>query len=92
MPFLAQGACLAIEDAAALTKALRQSGGSVNASISAYEKMRLVRAAEMRIASRRQGAIYHMSGPFAAARDFVMSRLDRERLMARLDWIYKYRV
>ena len=45
----------------------------------------------MRIASRRQGAIYHMSGPLAFARDLVMSRMNRDRLMARLDWIYKYR-
>ncbi len=92
MPFLAQGACLAIEDAAALNSALAATDGKVNAAISLFEKKRLVRAAELRIASRRQGAIYHMSGPFAMARDFVMGKLDRDRLMARLDWIYKYRV
>ena len=92
LPFLAQGACLAVEDAAALTGAITATGGIINAAIKQFEKKRLVRAAELRIASRRQGAIYHLRGPFAMARDYVMGRLDRDRLMARLDWIYKYRV
>lgn len=92
LPFLAQGACLAVEDAAALAKALASSDGDVNKAIAHYERMRLPRAAEMRLASRRQGAIYHLSGPFAYVRDIVMARLPRERLMARLDWIYQYRV
>ena len=92
LPFLAQGACLAVEDAAVLAKALAETNGNVNAAITQFERKRLVRAAEMRIASRRQGAIYHMSGPMALARDLVMSRIGRERLMSRLDWIYQYRV
>lgn len=92
VPFLAQGACLAIEDAAALARAVEAHNPNVNAAIAAYEKMRLVRAAEIRLASRRQGAIYHMSGPLAFARDLVMSRYSRDMLMARMDWIYKYRV
>ncbi len=91
LPFLAQGACMAVEDTATLAKAIATHGKNVNAAIAQYEKIRLPRAAEMRIASRRQGAIYHMSGPLAFARDLVMSRMNRDRLMARLDWIYKYR-
>jgi len=82
---------MAVEDAAALSRAIADNGDNINAAISQFEKKRMVRAAEIRIASRRQGSIYHMSGPFALARDFVMSRMDRERLMSRLDWIYKYR-
>lgn len=92
VPFLAQGACLAVEDAAALARALAEHGRDVNQALAAFEKMRLNRAAEIRIASRRQGAIYHMSGPLAFARDMVMRRMSRERLMSRLDWVYKYRV
>lgn len=92
LPFLAQGACLAIEDAAALAQCLHSQGGRIDTTIMAFEGLRLQRAAEIRIASRRQGAIYHFGGPFAMARDFVMGRLDRTRLMGRLDWIYKYRV
>lgn len=92
VPFLAQGACLAVEDAAALAKALKLHGRHVDAALGAFETMRINRAAEVRIASRRQGSIYHMSGPLAFARDMVMRRMGREQLMSRLDWIYKYRV
>lgn len=96
LPFLAQGACLAIEDAAAIaamiTRHATGPNGDVNAAIKAYEKERMVRAAEIRIASRRQGAIYHMGGLMAFARDRVMRHTSREQMMARLDWIYKYRV
>ncbi len=92
LPYFAQGAGLAIEDAAALAKAISEHPADINGAIATYEKSRMTRTAELRLASRRQGAIYHLSGPFAMARDFVMSRLDRERLMAKLDWIYKYRV
>lgn len=92
LPFLAQGACLAIEDAAALALCVRQGGSDSARVISSFEAMRMRRAAEIRAASRRQGSIYHFGGPFAMARDYVMGRFDREKLMGRLDWIYKYRV
>jgi len=92
LPFLAQGACLAIEDAAVLAHCLDASAGDVNQAIAQFEALRLRRAAEVRVASRRQGSIYHFGWPFSAARDFVMARFDREKLMSRLDWIYKYRV
>jgi salicylate hydroxylase len=91
LPFLAQGACMAVEDAAAFAKAVAENGRNINAAIARYEKERMPRAAEMRMASRRQGAIYHMGGPLAFARDFVMKRTSREGLMARMDWVYRYR-
>ncbi|MCC2096508.1 MAG: FAD-dependent monooxygenase [Hyphomicrobiales bacterium] len=92
LPFLAQGACLAIEDAGVLASALTRNQGNVDAAISTYEERRITRAAEIRIASRRQGSIYHMSGLPAMARDMVMRRMPRNRFMARMDWVYRYQV
>ncbi len=60
--FSAQGACLAIEDAGAMADAIARTDGNINAAIRNYEERRMVRAAEIRIASRRQGTIYHMRG------------------------------
>ncbi len=91
LPFLAQGACLAIEDAGVLSSALARAQGDVNTAIRNYEERRIVRSTEIRIASRRQGSIYHMSGAQAMARDFVMRRTSQKRLEARMDWIYRYR-
>lgn len=91
LPFLAQGACLAIEDAAVIADAIGRHDGQVNAAIRDYEKRRMLRAAEIRIASRRQGVIYHMRGLSAMVRDMVMRKLDRQQVMARMDWVYNYR-
>jgi len=90
MPFLAQGAAQAIEDAAALGRAFAKHGDRLNMAFAAYESARTARAAAVVNASRRQGAIYHMGGPMAAARNFAMRSLGPHRLMAGMDWLYDY--
>ena len=90
LPFLAQGSALAIEDSEALVRLLDAHGRDVPAALGAYEAERMPRTADIAIASRRQGAIYHMSGPLAFARDLVMGRLGIEAMMGRMDWIYGY--
>jgi salicylate hydroxylase len=90
LPFLAQGAAQAIEDAAALENALASSS-DIPAAFAAYEQARRARAQGIQKASRRQGGIYHMSEPAALARDIVMRVLGPRRMLARQDWIYDYR-
>ena len=90
LPFFAQGAAQAIEDAAALGAAFAARPNDVNAALAAYEAARARRAAGVVVASRKQGAIYHMRGPMAFARDQVMRRLGPTRMMNRLDWLYNY--
>lgn len=71
MPFLAQGAAQAIEDAAALGDAFaRQS--DTPAALRAYESARLSKARAVVAASERQATIYHLRGPGAVARDLAM--------------------
>lgn len=91
LPFLAQGAALAIEDAAAIGQAASRHGSDIAALIRAYQDRRIRRAADVMFASRRQGSIYHMANPLALARDFVMRRLSVDAAMARMDWLYGYR-
>ncbi len=89
LPFLAQGAAQAIEDAAALARHLKAGTvGSVAAKLRAYEAERIPRTARVQLAARQQAKIYHLSGPMAFARDLVMRSLGPERLQARYDWIY----
>lgn len=88
LPFLAQGAAQAIEDAAALGAAFEKSGGDVATALAHYEMSRVTRAASIVLASRRQGAIYHMRGPLAFARDLVMSSMSPDQMLKRLDWLY----
>lgn len=90
LPFLAQGAAQAIEDAAALERALT-SHGDIAAAFAHYETARSARAARIEAASRRQGDIYHMPEPAALGRDIAMRVLGPRRMLARQDWIYDYR-
>ena len=89
LPFLAQGAAQAIEDAAALESAL-SAHSDIPAAFAVYEQARTSRAARVQKASRRQGSIYHLSEPAALARDIVMRVLGQRRTLARQDWIYGY--
>ena len=89
LPFLAQGAAQAIEDAAALELALSRTS-EIAAGFVAYESARSARASRLQAASRRQGDIYHMSEPAALARDIAMRILGPRRMLARQDWIYGY--
>jgi salicylate hydroxylase len=88
MPFLAQGAAQAVEDAEALAAALA-AGGGVGAALARYEAIRMPRAAAVQSASRRQGAIFHLAGPAAWARDAVLEKTGFEKMMAQLDWLYR---
>ncbi|WP_244544407.1 MULTISPECIES: FAD-dependent monooxygenase [unclassified Beijerinckia] len=91
LPFLAQGAALAIEDAAEIGLAASRHGSNIAALIRAYQARRIRRASDVVLASRRQGSIYHLSNPLALARDMVMRRLSVDAAMARMDWLYGYR-
>ncbi|MEP9380292.1 FAD-dependent monooxygenase [Aquabacter sp. CN5-332] len=86
LPFLAQGAAQAIEDAAALAAALAQ-GPSAEAALRAYEAARRPRTARIQREARTSGAIYHLSGPARLARDAFIG-LTGNRLLERYEWLY----
>ncbi|WP_245263332.1 FAD-dependent monooxygenase [Azorhizobium doebereinerae] len=86
LPFLAQGAAQAIEDAAALAAAIAR-GGATPAALRSYEAARQPRTARIQRGARRNAGIYHMKGPARLARDAVM-RATGAGLLERYDWIY----
>ncbi|MEO6341246.1 MAG: FAD-dependent monooxygenase, partial [Caulobacteraceae bacterium] len=92
LPFLAQGAAMAIEDAEALARHLT-SGTGPEAALRAYETERRARTARVQAMSRRNAALFHLPtlparAAFAAAG--ALDRLDPSGGMARLDWLYGY--
>ncbi len=90
LPFLAQGAAQAIEDAEALADALSRPG-TIEAGLALYSKARQPRALEVQETARQLGGIYHMAGPLALARDLAMRTMGAHRLMRRYDWVYQSR-
>jgi 2-polyprenyl-6-methoxyphenol hydroxylase-like FAD-dependent oxidoreductase len=91
LPFLAQGAGLAIEDAAVLAAMLADYGDDPADALRAYEGARWHRAYRAQQASRRQGRIYGMSGPEAFIRNVAMRAMGGEKLLSRFDWLYSWR-
>ncbi len=91
LPFLAQGAALAIEDAAALASLLGQHPQTVPQALSAYEDQRLKRARRVQREARRNGRIYHAGSLVAFGRDRVMGHLGPEGMTRRYDWLYGFR-
>jgi salicylate hydroxylase len=87
LPFLAQGAGQAIEDAAALADSLGATA-DVTEALAAYARRRAARTARIQKESEEQARLYHMAGPMALARDLGMRALGPERLLKRYDWIY----
>lgn len=91
LPFLAQGGAMAIEDAAVLAKAVAARPDDIGAAFRAYERARTQRVAAVQSGARANGRIYHLEGPLAWARDAAMRLAGGRPLVARYDWIYRFR-
>ena len=95
LPFAAQGAGMAIEDAAVLAKCIgetqQQGGPTIPAALKRYARLRQSRVARVARAARQAGRIYHLPGPLAFARDLVIKGMGPKRMLARQHWIYDWR-
>jgi len=91
LPFLAQGAGMAIEDAAVLATSLRAYADNPPMGLRAYEAARQKRTARAQAVSRKQGKLYGQTGPEALIRNLGMKLLGGEKLLSRYDWVYSWR-
>jgi 2-polyprenyl-6-methoxyphenol hydroxylase-like FAD-dependent oxidoreductase len=91
LPFLAQGGVQALEDASLLADALHRFGEDDPRALAWYGRRRRARAARVARASRLNGRIYHLAGVAAGARNQVLRNVSAQRLMARYDWLYRWR-
>ena len=88
LPFIAQGAGSALEDAVVLAKHLREAD-NIASALRVYERERMGRVRRMQEAARFAGRVYHMAAPWWHGRDFVMEKIGGAGLMKRNDWIYR---
>jgi salicylate hydroxylase len=95
LPFAAQGAGMAIEDAAVLAKCLgetaKENAAEIPAALKRFAKLRRPRVMRVQRAARQAGLIYHLTGPMALARDLTIKAMGGDRLLARQRWIYDWR-
>lgn len=87
LPYLAQGAGMAIEDAAELQRALAMDDLEVHLRLRRYAINRWQRNARVQARALRNGRIFHATGPVRWGRDLSM-RLLGGRLMD-VPWLYR---
>ena len=88
LPYLAQGAAMAIEDADHLAECLKHAGGKPEAAFPHYQALRQPRTAKLQKASRFQGDVYHASGLKRLIRNQIMGRQSTDQWYKRVAWIY----
>jgi salicylate hydroxylase len=92
LPFLAQGACQAIEDAAVLTRRLAGADrDAVTECLADYEALRKPRATRIQQGSYENATTYHLpDGPAQQERDARYAALAREAPYAARGWLFDY--
>lgn len=90
MPFSAQGAAMAIEDAFSLAEHVSRQ--PLPSALAAFTAERKARAARVKARGDLNRFAYHARGPFRIGRDIVLSLRSPERLAADLDWLYGHRI
>jgi salicylate hydroxylase len=96
LPFLAQGAAMAIEDSYALAHCLA-SNADTHTALKTYQDIRLPRTRKVQLNARQNAALYHMSSPVEQTKLALLSGLSNmglsDRIAAdKLDAIYAYNI
>lgn len=89
LQYLAQGACMAMEDAVALAHHLGARPAAPEAALIAYQDLRRLRTARVQLQSREIGQhVYHPAGAHAELRNAVMRSRTPDGWYDVIDWLY----
>ena len=95
--YMAQGACMALEDAVTLGEALRvtrQANGSADwdAALALYQANRVTRTARIVLSGREMGRLYHAVGLERLIRNSMWKGRSQERFYDAMEWLYGWNV
>lgn len=90
--YMAQGACMAMEDAVTLGEALRVHGNDWTKALDLYQRSRVVRTARIVLSSREMGRIYHAKGVERLVRNDLWRGRSPERFYDAMEWLYGWNV
>jgi salicylate hydroxylase len=91
LQYMAQGACMAIEDAVTLGEAMKHCQGDVLKAFQLYEKSRIPRTARVVLSAREMGRLYHAKGVERLVRNQLWEGRTPERFYDALEWLYGWR-
>jgi 3-hydroxybenzoate 6-monooxygenase len=90
--YMAQGACMAMEDAVTLGEALRVTNKDWSAALALYQKNRVARTARIVLSSREMGRLYHATGVERLVRNSLWQGRSQERFYDAMEWLYGWNV
>ncbi len=96
LPYLGQGACMAIEDGYVLAAAIANEPGDVEAALKSYQALRMPRTKRTVLGSRMRARENHLASPFARllrdAKFALRDRFGADRTAFQAAWLYEYDV
>ncbi len=88
LQYLAQGACMAVEDAVVLAEKVAASPDNLPAAFKAYEQARYLRTGRVQIMARVYGEFYHARGVAAELRDIALAGRTPQQAYDGIAWLY----
>jgi 3-hydroxybenzoate 6-monooxygenase len=90
--YMAQGACMAMEDAVTLGECLRVCEHDWGRALNLYQKARVSRTARIVLSSRELGRLYHAQGVERLVRNDLWRHHTQQRFYDALDWLYGWKL
>ena len=90
--YMAQGACMAMEDAVTLGEALRVHGNDWDRALQLYQDSRVARTARIVLSGREMGRLYHAAGVERLVRNSLWKGRSQERFYDAMEWLYGWNV
>jgi 2-polyprenyl-6-methoxyphenol hydroxylase-like FAD-dependent oxidoreductase len=90
--YMAQGACMAMEDAVTLGEALRVTHKDWDAALQLYQQNRVTRTARIVLSGREMGRLYHAAGVERLVRNSLWKGRSQERFYDAMEWLYGWNV
>ena len=88
LQYLAQGACMAMEDAVTLGEALRVHDNDFTQAFAHYQRSRVARTARVVLSAREMGRIFHAKGVERLVRNELWKDRSPERYYDAMEWLY----
>lgn len=90
--YMAQGACMALEDAVTLGEALRVCNNDFITAFDLYQRSRITRTARIVLSGREMGRLYHAKGVERLVRNSLWKGRTPERFYDAMEWLYGWNV
>ena len=90
--YMAQGACMALEDAVTLGEALRVCNKDWGKALDLYQHSRITRTARIVLSGREMGRLYHAKGVERLVRNSLWKGRTPERFYDAMEWLYGWNV